>query len=346
MKYEQKVRSMDDESLTVSAAAREIAAKIGLQEITCQGYIYAKRAGYNSTREYRDELARAQGFRSYAEQKNFEKTKKRHGESYTLEQFKNRKKITLVRQEDLTKYLRTYSAPLNGAGGDMSESGQRVRELDNSNISMANSARSVAKETGLEYQTCLRYISVLRKGITDRIYSDFRLRQRGFIDAPESLEYAQAKLENSKLTLENFRIERAKKSGFKSVEDYIRFLEDRRLFFQKNQGRNTDCKQKLFEYADVEFREPDSIDVMGAELEEPEIDSRDRDTLWTLLKGMLKPKEYAVLYGKYYEERTLKDVAEEIGMCSAGVGMIHAKALRKLRHPCRTKILREFLEKN
>jgi len=343
MKYEQQVRDMDDESKSIPELAPPIAQRFGLSIATCSGYLYVKRAGYSSTREYRNELSRAQGFKSDAEQKYFEKIRRMRGKDYTLEQFRNRKRASRVNKQEIQRYLRTCSIPLNNAGEKTGRNEQRVRNLDNPRISMAKSARKAAKKTRLKYQTCFRYISVFRKGITDRTYTDFQLRQKGFIDVSESLDYAAAKSQNPKLTMENFRQERAKKKGFGSVEDHIRFLEDRRLFFQKDSGNDVNNEQKRFEYSSLEFRDHDSIDSMGAELEEPEIDSRDRETFWDILKGMLKPREYAAIYETFYEERTLKEIAQEMGVCTERICQIHAKALRKLRHPCRTKIIAEFL---
>lgn len=62
----------------------------------------------------------------------------------------------------------------------------------------------------------------------------------------------------------------------------------------------------------------------------------------------LSERERAVLYMRYGLEdgrnRTLEDVGKQIGVTRERIRQIEAKALRKLRHPSRAKMLRDYLD--
>lgn len=56
----------------------------------------------------------------------------------------------------------------------------------------------------------------------------------------------------------------------------------------------------------------------------------------------LKPKEAEVIrlrLGLDGDEKTFRSIGEQLGVCSERVRQIEGKALRKLRHPTRVKIL-------
>jgi transcriptional regulator with XRE-family HTH domain len=56
----------------------------------------------------------------------------------------------------------------------------------------------------------------------------------------------------------------------------------------------------------------------------------------------LTARERVILERRFYGDRTLSEIGEEQGISGHRVRQIEAKALRKLRHPSRSKILSEF----
>jgi RNA polymerase primary sigma factor len=62
----------------------------------------------------------------------------------------------------------------------------------------------------------------------------------------------------------------------------------------------------------------------------------------------LTEREREVLYMRYGlqdgRNRTLEDVGKQIGVTRERIRQIEAKALRKLRHPSRANMLRDYLE--
>lgn len=46
----------------------------------------------------------------------------------------------------------------------------------------------------------------------------------------------------------------------------------------------------------------------------------------------------------FYQDMTYKEIEREIGLSRARVGQIIQTSLRRLRHPCRRKLLREHFE--
>ena len=73
-----------------------------------------------------------------------------------------------------------------------------------------------------------------------------------------------------------------------------------------------------------------------------------RDRCLALVLESLLPKEAEVLRLRYglgegNKWKTLEQVAVVMGVSRERIRQIEAKALRKLRHPTRTKILRDLL---
>jgi RNA polymerase primary sigma factor len=64
--------------------------------------------------------------------------------------------------------------------------------------------------------------------------------------------------------------------------------------------------------------------------------------------GTLSEREREVLYMRYGLDdgrtRTLEDVGRQFGVTRERIRQIEAKALRKLRHPSRAKMLRDYLD--
>lgn len=81
-------------------------------------------------------------------------------------------------------------------------------------------------------------------------------------------------------------------------------------------------------------------------------DQLDAERLSSLMSGALetlKPKEVLVLKRRFgfdgTEPKTFADIAYELGLCQERIRQIEAAALRKLRHPSRSRQLRAFLER-
>jgi len=63
-KIELKVREMDDKSRTVAEGARNISHTLKIPSSTSEKYISAKRHGFDTCKEYEDDLAMKRGYRS------------------------------------------------------------------------------------------------------------------------------------------------------------------------------------------------------------------------------------------------------------------------------------------
>jgi len=55
--------------------------------------------------------------------------------------------------------------------------------------------------------------------------------------------------------------------------------------------------------------------------------------------GTLTDRERNVLKGRFWESKTLDEIASEQGVCRERIRMVEAKALRKMRHPSRLEKL-------
>lgn len=66
-----------------------------------------------------------------------------------------------------------------------------------------------------------------------------------------------------------------------------------------------------------------------------------RDQIESVMKT-LTPREEHVLTMRFLEDQDLPDVAAEMGVTPQRVQQIQCKALRKLRHPTRSRRLRPF----
>jgi RNA polymerase primary sigma factor len=64
--------------------------------------------------------------------------------------------------------------------------------------------------------------------------------------------------------------------------------------------------------------------------------------------GSLRPREERVLRMRFgismNSDRTLEEVGQQFSVTRERVRQIEAKALRKLKHPNRSKVLRSFLD--
>ncbi len=340
--YERQVRMLDDPSKRVSDMARDISLQLGVSISICQGYIHAKRTGHASLRSYLEFLAKARGFDSATELTKFRRAQKEHGRDYTLEQFKTNKSIS-VREQRVAEYFRNSSVPMIYLDYEPSKTEKQIRALDNPSLNIATSARNASKQTGWSYVSCFGYISSMRRGITEKINTDMILRKRGFIDYYEYGLYLDEKSKNPEITLGEFRADRAKKHGFGSSEDHVKFLEDRRLFFQRKESQKKPMHQKEFEYNNLEFRDERGLrGIVYVERSFP-LDSEDGEAFWQFIEDTLNPQQYQVICGTFVEGNSFRKIGKTMGLSGARIAQIKTKSIKKLRHPYRLTALKEFL---
>ena len=93
----------------------------------------------------------------------------------------------------------------------------------------------------------------------------------------------------------------------------------------------------------IDYSEPSYLDESIIE----DIEGRDRSSVVREILDKLTPRERMVLIDRYGlddgEEKTLEQVGQKLGVTRERVRQIEAKAFRKLRHPSRSKKLKEFL---
>ena len=58
----------------------------------------------------------------------------------------------------------------------------------------------------------------------------------------------------------------------------------------------------------------------------------------------LTEREQKVIYERFQEMKTFEEVGKDFGITRERIRQIEAKALKKLRHPSRSKRLKDFLE--
>ena len=246
-------------------------------------------------------------------------------------------------RSELAEYLRNYSAPLTHLNAKLSKSEQTIRDLDQARLTLAESAKDISEKTGLNYGTCFKYLSSFRMGVHDKIYADFLARQKGFVTFCEEMLYNTAKSKNSTISIDEFREETVKKRGFNSTEDYVRFLEDKRLFFHKDFIKSRNLCQKKFEYANLEFHDPEDIYLIPEE-KANWLNEEDRAYFWNVLGSILEKQEFSVLYLRFVEDKTLAETGNLLGVTGERVRVLENDILKnKLGHRSKKRILRDFL---
>ena len=69
------------------------------------------------------------------------------------------------------------------------------------------------------------------------------------------------------------------------------------------------------------------------------------DTLFNIMKYKLTPREFAVIRARFFKGWTFKRTGEYFNLTKERIRQIEMKALRKLRHPKVSCILKEFMYK-
>lgn len=346
---EQKARSLDDTSRPASVVARELAPKLGLSASLCGTYLSVKRAGYDNYKEYVASLAQRQGFNSKKEKSKFKEAQAKFGSDYTLEKFREDFELREdnglheIFYEALEKYLRQDLIALNNIRNKMPKNEQRVHKLDNKKRSVKDSAKIISRKTGLTYNTCIMYIGNHRQGISNAVYRDFRARQVGFMSPTEELTFQEEKLKDKDMTIWDFRDKKARQNKFQSVSAYLKFQEDRRLYFQKDECGEVDLPQKKFEYRDIEIIHPKDIDLMSVPISGLNFKDEDRAALWQFIEKQLTPMQYRVIYARYEDGKSLREVGKDQDISGEMARLIESKALDILKHPSRIKLLEKII---
>ena len=95
----------------------------------------------------------------------------------------------------------------------------------------------------------------------------------------------------------------------------------------------------------IPFHECEQIPVLPCQHEEAEA-SELKDRIQELL-NTFTPRERKVIQMRFglagYDDHTLQEVADDLEVTQERIRQIEAKALRKLRHPCYTKRLKDFV---
>lgn len=99
---------------------------------------------------------------------------------------------------------------------------------------------------------------------------------------------------------------------------------------------------KVSDKADIH---PSAVDMIsrfsfedGYEIDDI-LEARDLHRRLDAMLATLTPREERVLRLRYFEDMTLDEVGDEVGVCRERIRQIEAKALRKFRHPSRSKKL-------
>ena len=104
----------------------------------------------------------------------------------------------------------------------------------------------------------------------------------------------------------------------------------RRKFFAKYKSEDMDSLDDV----DLTVNSDDHIEQL-------ELSNTIRDVLLTLT-----PREERVIRDRFFNNKTLEEVGHFFTITRTRVRQIEAKALRKLRHPSRSRKLRSFLDKD
>lgn len=59
---------------------------------------------------------------------------------------------------------------------------------------------------------------------------------------------------------------------------------------------------------------------------------------------VLTPREQDILHRRFFKEETLREIGDDYGISADRINQIEHKALRKLKHPSRSRVLRSFIE--
>ncbi len=76
---------------------------------------------------------------------------------------------------------------------------------------------------------------------------------------------------------------------------------------------------------------------------ENQIDSKRLELVMARAINTLDDRKQRILKARYFEDKTLDEVGKEFGILPERIRQIEAQALRELRHPAKSGIIRQFL---
>lgn len=182
----------------------------------------------------------------------------------------------------------------------------------------------------------LMYYSVHKKDLFFSAYPT--LKECGYINEPELFEGEEVlQLLSDRLSFTKEQTEDVLSAAtpFESLEElYSMFFENIDVFEEHDSGD------------EMEIQMPREL-IMESDLDDQIAATMLKDQLDEVL-GTLTDRERRVLDLRYGltdgQERTLEEVGQEFEVTRERVRQIEAKALRKLRHPSRSRKLRDYLE--
>jgi RNA polymerase sigma factor (sigma-70 family) len=190
----------------------------------------------------------------------------------------------------------------------MKERESTVRDLRE----QGKSYKEIVQATGLSPNTVNSYIRAARRGLTHAEYQERFLRDRGI----KPYQYVLRTLRNN---------------GYNSPAEY-----------EAHQGIKKGIPPRDGKFSGADLVDPARLCTL------PYFDTYiEREELSYLLFSLidnLPQRQRAVVEGRYFSDKTLKDLAKDIGITQEGVRQIEIRALEKLRYLAIERNLKLFLE--
>jgi RNA polymerase sigma factor (sigma-70 family) len=120
------------------------------------------------------------------------------------------------------------------------------------------------------------------------------------------------------------------------------------LFTENQLNTSLETNQRILEIEEAELKFMLNNESMMKSLEQSVFET-ERTKAIDICLNSLTPRECTVIsmrmgIGDYYREYTLEEIGRKFDVNRERIRQIEKKALRKLRHPCRSEQLREFIQ--